>query len=123
MILTAQYCNGPSSVPGMYFLFDLEIDFCDKLFCWNVDKLGVDPGGKWSNVICNYKWIRTEKLWMTNTSEIALFWLTILYFIGTDGQSFIPPTLIHKSSKINEGRTLYLPDIWVVRVTESGYMD
>ena len=50
----------------MYFLFDLETDFCDKLFC-------VDPSGKWSNVICNYKWIRIEKLWRTNTSEIARF--------------------------------------------------
>ena len=41
----------------------------------------------------------------------------------TDSQAFIPPTLLYKASKINEGHTLYLPDNWIIHATESGYMD
>ena len=47
----------------------------------------------------------------------------MLYFIRTDNQSFIPPNLVHKTSKINKDHTLYLLDNWAVHTTESGCMD
>ena len=75
-----------------------------------MDEIGFDPSGKWSKVICTYKWYRTENLWKTKTGGKSPFWVTMLYSIRADGQAFIPPTLVHKASKINEGHTLYLPE-------------
>ena len=53
---------------------------------------------------------KTDKLWKQHTGERASFWVTMNYFIRTDGQAFTSPTLVHKISKINEGHILYLLD-------------
>ena len=29
---------------------------------WNCDEIGIDPNGKWSKVICTYKWCVTDQI-------------------------------------------------------------
>ena len=47
----------------------------------------------------------------------------MLYLVCADGHAFIPPCIVHKGSKFTEGHTIYLPDNWIIHLTESGYMD
>ena len=90
---------------------------------WNCDEIGIDPNGKWSKVICTYKWCVTDQIWKIQTGEHAPFWCTLLLFSRADGQCFIPPTVVHQGSNFTQDFQLYLPSDWIVHCTPSGYMD
>ena len=32
---------------------------------WNVDEIGIDPNGKWTRIVCTYKWCNIGKVWKT----------------------------------------------------------
>ena len=40
---------------------------------WNCDEVGFDPKGRWSKVICTYKFFQGEKNWKVQTGEQAPF--------------------------------------------------
>ena len=90
---------------------------------WNVDEIGIDPNGKWTRIVCTYKWCNIAKVWKTQEGEHAPFWVTLCFFTRADGQVFIPPTIVHKSVEWTKDLSLNIPDNWVVHSTPSGYMD
>jgi hypothetical protein len=90
---------------------------------WSVDEIGIDPKGKWSRIVCTYKWCVSEKIWKTQQGERTPFWCTILFFTRADGQCPIPPTVVHQASEVSADLFLNLPTNWVCHATPSGYMD
>jgi hypothetical protein len=90
---------------------------------WSVDEIGIDPNGKWSRIVCTYKWCVAEKIWKTQRGERAPFWCTILFFTRGDGQCPIPPTVVHQGTDVTADFFLNLPNNWVCHATPSGYMD
>ena len=46
---------------------------------WSVDEIGLDTNGKWTRIICTYKFCTVEKIWKTQTGERAPFWLVLMY--------------------------------------------
>lgn len=90
---------------------------------WNCDKIGIDPNGNWSCIVCTYKWCTLEKIWKTVEGEHAPFWVTILFYTCADGQFFVPPTIVHQGVEWTSDMGFGIPDNWVVHSTPSGYMD
>ena len=90
---------------------------------WNFDKIGLDPNGKWTKVLCTYKWCPREGMWKAQTRERAPFWVTVLLFTRADGQCFIPPVLVHQAAELTAEHCLNLLPDWIVHATKSGYMD
>eukprot|EP00545_Synedropsis_sp_CCMP1620_P002775 CAMPEP_0119009844 /NCGR_PEP_ID=MMETSP1176-20130426/4633_1 /TAXON_ID=265551 /ORGANISM="Synedropsis recta cf, Strain CCMP1620" /LENGTH=491 /DNA_ID=CAMNT_0006962423 /DNA_START=277 /DNA_END=1750 /DNA_ORIENTATION=+ len=90
---------------------------------WNCDEVGIDPNGKWTKIVCTFKWCMTEKIWKTQTGERAPFWCSFLFFSRADGQSFIAPTVIHQGAEMSADFLLNLPGNWIVHASPSGYMD
>ena len=90
---------------------------------WNCDEIGLDPNGKWTKVVCTYKWCPREEMWKAQTGERAPFWVTLLLFTRADGQCFIPPVVIHQAAELTAEHCLHIPSDWIVHATKSGYMD
>ena len=90
---------------------------------WNCDEIGIDPNGKWTKIVCTYKYCVAEQIWKAQTGERAPFWCTLLFFTRADGQCFIPPVVVHKSATLTEDLLYGIPDDWIVHVSTSGYMD
>ena len=40
---------------------------------WNCDEIGLDPNGKWRNVVCTYKYFQGERIWKVQTGEHTPF--------------------------------------------------
>ena len=76
---------------------------------WNCDEIGIDPNGKWTKVVCTYKFCMVEQIWKMQTGEHAPFWCTLLLWSRADGQCFIPPTVVHQGTNMTEDLQLYLP--------------
>ena len=57
------------------------------------------------------------------TSEKAEFWTTIALTTCADGQSPVPPMVVHQVVVMTEAHISGLPPDWAVHNTESGYMD
>ena len=47
---------------------------------WNCDEIGFDPNGKWSKVVCTYKYFQGERMWKVKTGDRAQLWCTLLVF-------------------------------------------
>ena len=90
---------------------------------WSLDEIGIYPNGKWTRIVCTYKWCLAEKIWKTQRGERAPFWCTVLFFTRGDGQCPIPPTVVHQATEVTADLFLNLPSNWVCHATPSGYMD
>jgi len=90
---------------------------------WNCDEVGIDPNGNWGRIVCTFKYCMTETLWKSQTGERSPFWCSFLFFSRADGQSFIPPTVIHQTTDMSADFLMNIPDDWIVHGTPSGYMD
>ena len=64
-----------------------------------------------------------DRLWSTQTGEIAPLWCTALIFDRTGGNYFIPPVLLHQSNHYTQDLHYNIPSDWVVHNSPSGYMD
>ena len=101
--------------------------------CWNCNEIGLDPNGRWSKVVCTWKYNISEKVCMCKDGEHAPFGVTVLFFTRANGQWFIIPNMTQKVSpefldeskvwrsnkaklqKIKECCFLLLPEIAVTR--------
>ena len=90
---------------------------------WNCDEIGLNPNGKWRNIVCTYKYFQGERMWKVQTGERAPFGCTLLVFIRADGQCFMPPVIIHQSKEYSKDLHHNIPLDWTVHHTPSGYMD
>ena len=77
---------------------------------WNCDKIGIDPNGNWTRIVCTYKWCTLGQIWKTQDGEHAPFWVTVLFYTRGDGQCFIPPTIIHQGAEWSGDMGLNIPD-------------
>ena len=62
---------------------------------WNVDEIRLYPDGKWYRIVCTYKWYNVDRVLKTQEGEHELFWFTLIFLTGADGQYFISSTVIH----------------------------
>ena len=90
---------------------------------WNVDEIGLDPNGKWTRIVCTYKWCPIDQIWKVQTGERAPFWVTLLLFTRADGACFVPPVVVHQAAELTAAHQLNIPSDWIVHCTKSGYMD
>ena len=73
-----------------------------------------------TNVLTSSK---DQRIFRTTTGEKAPFWVTAWLMTRADGQSFVPPAIIHQGSQLSEFHTLRIPSNWIVHSTPSGYQD
>ena len=55
--------------------------------------------------------------------ENSPFWCTVLLFTRADGNTPIPPIVVHQKKEFTADLNLYLSNDWLVLCTQSGYMD
>jgi hypothetical protein len=53
----------------------------------------------------------------------ATFWVTFFYWVRTDGQFPIPPTVVHEGGELAALFAMHLPSDWCIHAAPSGYMD
>ena len=91
---------------------------------WGGDEMGFDPNGQVSKVLSFVSF--ASRLWTKRTGEKAPFWVTLFFWLRTDGQQILPPCLCHQGKTLTEDMLCtffsgHLPETWVVYATESGY--
>ena len=62
----------------------------------NCNNIGFDPNGNWNKIVCTYKFFTCDRIWRTQTGDIAPLWCTALIFTCAGGQCFIPPVMVHQ---------------------------
>ena len=89
---------------------------------WNCDEVGFDPNGRWSKVICTYKFFQGEQKWKVKTGERSSFWCTLLVFTQADGECFTPPIIVHRYKEYSQDLHYNIPLDWIIHHTPYSYI-
>ena len=88
------------------------------------DEMGVEPNGKsWTKVLARKCATMTHRI---VTGEHNPFWMTLFFWVRFDGNTDIPPLIIHKAAQMRGDLAHGIPTqpgkAWLVRASESGYL-
>jgi len=47
---------------------------------WNCDEIGIDPNGKWTKIVCTYKYCVAEQIWKAQTGESTILVYSPIFY-------------------------------------------